>query len=158
MIRFNSKGEFNVPFCRKANRFSKSYITKIVNQVEKIIQILDTHGENWNFECCDWSEALNKTASENRLVYLDPPYVDRHDMYFDSWGNGKNKELYKSLLAGNYRFILSNWLENSWRKNESLNVFLESEKFQIFTQKHTYFVGAKEANRNSITECLIINF
>ena len=35
MIRFNSKNEFNVPFCKKDNRFSKSYITKIVNQVKK---------------------------------------------------------------------------------------------------------------------------
>lgn len=33
MIRFNRKGAFNIPFCKKPSRFSKSYITKIVNQV-----------------------------------------------------------------------------------------------------------------------------
>ena len=32
IIRFNSKNEFNVPFCKKNNRYSKSMITKIVNQ------------------------------------------------------------------------------------------------------------------------------
>ena len=35
LIRFNRKGEFNVPFCRKPNRFSRSYVTKICNQVSQ---------------------------------------------------------------------------------------------------------------------------
>ena len=34
MIRFNRKGDFNVPFGHKPQRFSKAYITKIVNQVD----------------------------------------------------------------------------------------------------------------------------
>ena len=34
MIRFNKKGGHNVPFCKKPNRFAKSYVTKIVNQVD----------------------------------------------------------------------------------------------------------------------------
>ncbi|MGL4424069.1 MAG: Dam family site-specific DNA-(adenine-N6)-methyltransferase, partial [Gemmataceae bacterium] len=33
VMRFNRKGRFNVPFCRKPERFSKAYITKITNQV-----------------------------------------------------------------------------------------------------------------------------
>jgi len=40
MIRFNSSGKFNVPFCRKTNRFSKSYITKIANQVSYVYNLL----------------------------------------------------------------------------------------------------------------------
>lgn len=33
MIRFNRKGGFNIPFCRKPNRFAQAYVTKITNQV-----------------------------------------------------------------------------------------------------------------------------
>ena len=33
LIRFNQKGEFNTPFCKKPERFSRAYITKICNQV-----------------------------------------------------------------------------------------------------------------------------
>lgn len=33
LIRFNSQGGYNVPFCHNSNRFSRSYITKICNQV-----------------------------------------------------------------------------------------------------------------------------
>ena len=36
MIRFNQCGEFNVPFCRKPNRFAQAYITKICNQVQAV--------------------------------------------------------------------------------------------------------------------------
>ena len=38
MIRFNKKGEFNIPFCRKNERFAQAYITKIVNQVDTLSQ------------------------------------------------------------------------------------------------------------------------
>jgi len=40
VIRFNRKGGFNVPFNHKAERFSKAYVTKVVNQVKAV-------GENW---------------------------------------------------------------------------------------------------------------
>jgi DNA adenine methylase len=40
MIRFNNKGYFNVPFCRKPQRFAKAYITKICNQIQVISNIL----------------------------------------------------------------------------------------------------------------------
>src|SRR3989338_3171279 len=54
MIRFNSKGKFNVPFCQKPLRFSKSYITKIVNQVNFVFQSIKM--KNWNFVCGDFIE------------------------------------------------------------------------------------------------------
>src|SRR5690606_306254 len=41
MMRFNKKGGFNVPFCKKPNRFAQALITKITNQVENISQIID---------------------------------------------------------------------------------------------------------------------
>ena len=43
MMRFNSRGNFNVPFCKKNNRFSKSYITKIINQIKNIETLLETY-------------------------------------------------------------------------------------------------------------------
>jgi DNA adenine methylase len=40
MIRFNRKGEFNIPFCRKPQRFAQAYVTKIVNQVSYVSHLL----------------------------------------------------------------------------------------------------------------------
>ena len=36
MMRFNRKGEWNIPFCKKPNRFAPAYITKICNQVKAV--------------------------------------------------------------------------------------------------------------------------
>ncbi len=36
IMRFNSKGGFNVPFCRKPERFRQALITKICNQIALI--------------------------------------------------------------------------------------------------------------------------
>ena len=43
MIRFNRKGEFNIPFCRKPQRFAQAYVTKIVNQVDYFNGWDDSH-------------------------------------------------------------------------------------------------------------------
>ncbi|KAF5281394.1 hypothetical protein FQR65_LT14732 [Abscondita terminalis] len=32
MMRFNNKGHWNIPFCKKPDRFAQAYITKITNQ------------------------------------------------------------------------------------------------------------------------------
>src|SRR6185503_4484665 len=36
VMRFNRKGEFNVPFGHKPERFAQAYITKITNQIKRI--------------------------------------------------------------------------------------------------------------------------
>ncbi|MBW2093233.1 MAG: DNA adenine methylase [Deltaproteobacteria bacterium] len=58
MIRFNSNGEFNVPFCKKTERFSKAYITKIVNQISYVWQLLKFY--NWKFCCGDFEDLMVK--------------------------------------------------------------------------------------------------
>ena len=40
MIRFNRKGAFNIPFCRKPRRFARAYITKITNQVSHVGKLI----------------------------------------------------------------------------------------------------------------------
>ena len=46
MMRFNKKGEWNIPFCKKPERFSRSYITKIVNQVRDVACLMQ---QGWTF-------------------------------------------------------------------------------------------------------------
>lgn len=40
MIRFNRKGELNVPYGHKPERFAKAYVTKVVNQVAHVEDLL----------------------------------------------------------------------------------------------------------------------
>ena len=86
LIRFNRKGEFNVPFCRKPNRFSRSYITKICNQVRAVADIL--MARDFTFATQDLSETMNMAQSDD-FIYCDPPYVGRHTRLLQRLGRTK---------------------------------------------------------------------
>lgn len=158
MIRFNSKNEFNVPFCKKENRFSKSYITKIVNQVKKIEAIILSHGNNWKFICCDWKETFNKyKKNKNAFFYFDPPYINRYSDYFNKWEENENSYFFSTIKKNKINFILSNWYSNSYRNNDVIINTFENENYEIIKIDHFYHVGGRQTNRNSIIECLIKN-
>ncbi|GHT59435.1 hypothetical protein AGMMS50239_06060 [Bacteroidia bacterium] len=46
MMRFGSKGNWNIPFCKKPDRFAQAYITKIVNQLSVVSQIISPEPES----------------------------------------------------------------------------------------------------------------
>ncbi|RME73395.1 MAG: Dam family site-specific DNA-(adenine-N6)-methyltransferase [Chloroflexi bacterium] len=153
MIRFNSKGEYNVPFCKKRERFSKAYITKIVNQIAHIWRLLQIF--DWEFRCGDFEEII-LMATSNDFIYCDPPYYGRHIDYYDKWDEAEENRLFRLLNNTPARFILSTWHSNKYRKNSALDKY--QEKFFITTKEHFYHIGAQEKNRNSILEALVMNY
>lgn len=161
IMRFNSNGNFNVPFCNKNNRFEKALITKIVNQVAAIQQIILEHGYNWKFVCCDWKEVNSFNDFKNKPVfyYFDPPYIERHSTYYNSWTEKMNDELFCYITKLNHKFILSNWFQNKYRVNNHIAKYFDNNsEFQIKKIYHYYHVGAKASNRQAIIECLILNY
>lgn len=71
MIRYNSNGEYNVPFGRYPNLNTKM----VTEKHSKLLQ----RAELFNF---DYSEIFNM-AQENDFMFLDPPY----DCVFNDYGN-----------------------------------------------------------------------
>lgn len=158
MIRFNNNGKFNVPFCNKPDRFSKSYITKIVNQVKSVEAILKDKQYNWTFEVSDWKKTLDKFSNENEVFfYFDPPYVNRHATYFNDWSEKTNNLFFNHISKIKGEFLLSNWYQNKYRINEQLQMFFPEESYKYIFVEHFYHLGANLSNRNSMTECLIKN-
>ena len=153
VMRFNRKGGFNVPFCRKPERFAQAYITKIVNQIEALAKLILR--SNWEFRVQPFSETIQAATSRD-FIYADPPYVARHVDYFDSWDETKERNLCELLVNAPARFILSTWLENTYRRNPFVDELWGT--FPRVTEEHFYHVGASEANRNAMTEALIMNF
>jgi len=152
MMRFNRKGGFNVPFCRKPNRFAPALITKITNQVENISQIIEFG--DYKFKTQDFKTTLNE-VTENDLIYCDPPYIDRHTDYFNSWSEKNELELKDELSNSKAKFILSTWLSNKYRTNDYIfNVWKDCF---VATKEHFYHIGGKEKNRNAIYEALLSN-
>ena len=152
-MRFNSKGEFNVPFCKKTERFSKAYITKICNQVKAVSEIV--RSGDWQFQCQDFRLTI-ESAQSNDFIYCDPPYFGRHVDYYNGWTEKDEEELFNLLIQTPAKFILSTWHHNDYRENEMISRFWN--KFNITTREHFYHIGASETNRRGVIEALISNF
>jgi DNA adenine methylase len=151
MIRFNSKGKFNVPFCRKPERFSKSYVTKICNQVAWVKKQM--RGKKWEFVAQDWRQTLAQVETDD-FVYLDPPYNDRHTDYYNSWSSIEADKLAVAVKGLPSGFAYSTWKENKYRVNDHLQKHFAD--YPLFTKVHFYHVGPKEKLRNAMEEALII--
>ena len=154
MIRFNKNYKFNVPYGHKPQRFSKAYITKIVNQVKYVEQMLCI--SDWNFICQSFDNTINSIQEERAFIYCDPPYIGRNVDYYDSWSEDEETKLKKMLRSNNNYFMLSTWDHNKYRKNEYVDTLWGFCK--KINKEHFYYVGANENNRNSIVEALLINY
>jgi len=153
MIRFNKRGHFNVPFCKKPERFSPAYITKIVNQVDYAWKLV--RDNEWSFSCKPFEKAI-PLAKNGDVIYCDPPYLGRHVDYYNSWSDTDEERLHAYLSRTPASFILSTWHSNKYRKNVALEKFWAD--FEMVTKGHFYHVGASENNRHAMTEALIMNF
>jgi DNA adenine methylase len=91
MIRYNAKGEFNVPYGRYAN-LNTTLVTKAHNK-------LLTNTEIFNL---DYSEIF-KMVKEDDFMFLDPPY----DCVFSDYGNVEHKDGFNEnshiALANHYK-------------------------------------------------------
>lgn len=152
IMRFNKKGGFNVPFCRKPERFRQALVTKICNQVAWAAMVMN--GKAWDFKPQGWRETL-AAAKPGDFVYLDPPYVGRHTDYYNQWSDEEAVALADAVKALPCGFAYSMWKENAYRSNDHLSENFEG--FYTATFSHFYHVGATEALRNEMQEALVIS-
>jgi len=155
VMRFNRSGRFNVPFCRKPERFAPAYITKIVNQVQTISRVVSV--SDWEFRVADFRESIAMAEGDD-VVYADPPYAGRHTDYFNGWSEQDEADLADLLAALPCKFILSTWHSNEFRTNLQVEKNWSSDDFHVFTKAHYYHVGAAEELRHPMLEALITNF
>lgn len=153
MIRFNKNYKFNVPYGHKPERFAKAYVTKVVNQVKRLETIFPE--KDWQFKCQSFVDTIRE-ATETDFIYCDPPYIGRHVDYYDSWDVEHEIILRDELFLSGAKFMLSTWDENKYRKNEYIDTIWKG--CYKFNQEHFYYVGAKEENRNSMVEALLMNY
>jgi DNA adenine methylase len=151
VMRFNSKGAFNVPFCKKPDRFRPHLVSKICNQVQWMQKVLI--GRKWEFKVQDWRETLCSVTSDD-FVYLDPPYVGRHTDYFNQWDDEEAVELAEAVKRLPCAFAYSMWLSNTYRENSHMKHF---EGYDVAEFSHFYHVGSSEDLRNEMLEGLVLS-
>lgn len=153
MIRFNGKGNWNIPFCKKKDRFAQAYVTKICNQVKQVRTKITS--ETWEFNNVPFENTIER-ANANDLIYSDSPYFGRYADYYNTWTEEDEVRLCELLTESPARFILSTWHHNQYRENPLIDRLWS--RFNIYTLEHFYFSGGKIENRNSMVEALVYNF
>jgi len=127
MTRYNSKGEFNVPFGRYVG-INSHYVTRKHHNLLQKATILN----------CDYSEVF-KMATKDDFMFLDPPY----DCVFNDYGNLNSKdgfdEYEQRRLADNYKKLecralmvigktpltedlYGDYIKTEYEKNYSVNI------------------------------------
>ncbi len=154
MMRFGGKGNWNIPFCKKPDRFAQAYITKITNQVATVSQIIQP-APAWVFHNQQFSNII-PLATKNDFIYCDPPYYGRHVDYYNGWTEKDEVLLFELLSETKAKFVLSTWHHNDWRENEMIKKLWS--KFNILTKDHFYHNGGNIENRRTIVEALVCNF
>lgn len=124
-IRFNSKGEFNLPVGKRD--FNK----KMADKLSKFIDVIKS--QNSIFTCNDFREFNISSLSDNDFVYLDPPYLITCATYNEQggWTEDTEKELLlfiDRLNKNNIKFALSNVLRSKGKENIILLNWLKRNK------------------------------
>jgi len=159
-IRFNSAGNFNMPFGRNRSEFNKTMKKNLENFVNQIVSSTYVF-MNQSFEQLDLS-ALTPAD----FVYCDPPYLITTASYNenDGWNEACEYKLLGLLdqcNARGIRFGLSNVLENKGRKNDILIEWIDKNNYKVHHLHMTYGncnYHALDKSVGTTDEVLITNY
>lgn len=162
-IRFNSKGEYNMPFGTNRSSFNPTLENRLIKFVDKLNEL------NIEFFSKDFVELSDSFCfSSNDFVYCDPPYLVTCATYNEQggWNEAKERQLLDMLNNLNdkgVRFALSNVLENKGKKNDILIKWIEDnkDKYKVHYLNISYGncnYHAKDKSNNNTVEVLITNY
>jgi adenine-specific DNA-methyltransferase len=156
-IRFNSKGEFNLPVGKRD--FNDKMRTKLCAFIDRLDE------GNYRFICEDFREIDVTKLTENSLVYCDPPYLITCATYNekDGWNEQRERDLLDLLDKINkngIKFALSNVLSSKGKKNDVLAEWLQSREYRTIHLNYSYANSSYNTKdkTNSADEVLIINY
>lgn len=157
-IRFNSKGEFNLPVGKTdMNKSNRDKLEKYISACEN---------KKINYICKDFKKIKEKEFEDIDFVYADPPYLITDAVYNENDGWGKEDEIALLGLLDNLhnkglKFALSNVLQKKKLniKNEIIYNWLENNKDKYFVNKIDYHYRSasyNKKNRDGLEEEVLI--
>lgn len=151
MIRFNSKGEFNVPVG------NVDYNSNVVKSLDEYFSWASTSKLLWsNKDYIEFMESIQFETDD--FVYMDPPYLITFSEYNKLWNPEKEMQmlnLLDSLNDQGIRFAISNVTHYKGRIN---TVFLEwSKKYKSFKIKSNY-ISYHDNSIKEFEEVLVTNY
>ena len=151
MLRFNSKGDFNVPV---GNVDFNKNVEKAIRGYFGFVRKKEIKLENLDFK-----PFIKKNGfKENDFMYLDPPYLITFSEYNKIWNEEKEIELLALLdeLNGrNIKFAISNVITYKGRIN---SIFMDwMSKYKSVKIKSNYISYHDNSNKN-FQEVLVFNY
>lgn len=152
-IRFNSKGEYNMPFGKNRSSFNPTLRQKFIDFHKKLNEI-DCTFLSISFENFDFSN-----LAEGDFVYADPPYFNSVATYNENggWTEKMENELLDTLDRLNdkgVKFALSNNLKYD---NPLLHRWID--KYTVHYLKHNYNnCNYHKKDKSNDCEVLITNY
>lgn len=154
-IRFNSKGEFNLPVGKRD--FNDKMKSKLCTFIDRLKE------GNYSFISRDFREVDTSELTASSLVYCDPPYLITCATYNerDGWNERSERDLLAfldSLDERGIRFALSNVLSSKGKTNEILAAW--ATRYRIIHLDYKYSnSNYQRKDRNGIEdEVLIVNY
>ena len=151
MLRFNSRGEFNMPF-------GNGYFTDKCK--ENILN--NTYNELTTLINSDFRNINIGLLKKDDFIYLDPPYLNTDATYNENkgWSINDENDLYKiceKLNNKGIKFGLSNVFQNKGIENKKIIQWCEDNNWNVYLfDKFTYCACGK-GNADS-KEVFITNY
>ena len=159
LMRFNSKGGFNSPFCHRPYRYHTGtkptgLTTRIASQVRDLETLME--GKDWTFISYDFGELLTfpEMISEEDFVYCDPPYISTNTTYYDTWDEQDAVDLARVVKGLPCGWAVSMLVSKHGEMNPHMEDWVGFS--QVITTEHTFRVGPKVENRPLVIEGLIV--
>ncbi len=157
LVRFNPKGEWNVPFGDRGHKNSEKQAHKLYDAIpyEYIREVSTFLNEgDKQFIHQSFDKSIHQ-AGNGDFIYADPPYLKTTQQY-NGWDETDELLLAKELKAAHERgakFILSNVYTYKGEKN---NALLELYKdFDYKLKPYKYVVGPNR--QRNVEEIIIFN-
>jgi DNA adenine methylase Dam len=134
-FRFNSKGEFNMPFGKNRSQWNDAMKKNLIKFHKAITE------KNIIFTNNDFTELKLDKLKPNDFVYCDPPYLITCATYNekDGWNETCEKNLLQlldNLNSQSVKFALSNVLFSKGKTNDILIEW--SKKYNVHHLDYTY--------------------
>ncbi len=151
ILRFNSKGEFNVPV---GNVDFNNNVIKSLNNYFSFVQ-----DKNIRWDNLDFKDFLKKPPyKKDDFVYVDPPYLISFSEYNKLWNGKKERELLcllDELNEKGVKFAISNIVSYKCRENKIFKSWME--KYKVFKIKSNY-ISYYDNTKKNIVEVLVTNY
>ena len=156
-IRFNSKGEYNMPFGKDRSSFNKNTEKNIRNFHNAILskKIIFTNN--------DFRDIKVDKINSDTMVYCDPPYLITTASYNENGGWTEKEEidllnLLDEMNDKGIKFALSNVLEHKGEKNDLLIEWSKKYTTHFLSMNYNNSNYQSTASKSKTVEVLITNY